>query len=482
MNYKILDVLIVLCILLIAGGSYYYNQTSGNYSMITGNIALTEIDLENPNYADPNYPVNGIFTISDEVFDMNEVDSVDFEVVVDRKDGFVYKKGYYYDYGENNWSEFLFEEATVGNSNWIADGADASISIDPEGKLKNGYNLVVTYSCEKIEGEWICGCVNADDTQCDKWMLHLFDVQNINMPAVVIEDPLDSPLGSPGNPYLIGDINDLQAMNDNLTASYILTSDMDASETIGWNSGNGFEGIGSFAEPFEGTLDGDGKVITGLFISGSLRKVGLIDVLGSRGVVRDIGLEGVDVSGSSIVGSLVGENKGLVEGSYSSGTAFTKFGVTGGLVGNNMGVIRNSYSFVDVTGNIARGGLVGTNNGVVENSYASGSISSQSNILGGLVGRNNADIEDSFSVISIDYTKADSGGLVGDQLGSISNSGWYNDLSGGECYGGGNEGCLEVLDVGYFQDSTTNAPLDVWNFNTIWQENVGGYPTLRVFN
>jgi hypothetical protein len=47
-------------------------------------------------------------------------------------------------------------------------------------------------------------------------------------------------------------VKQLQAMKDNLTASYALGNDIGASATIGWNGGVGFEPIGKFATPFTG--------------------------------------------------------------------------------------------------------------------------------------------------------------------------------------------------------------------------------------
>lgn len=50
--------------------------------------------------------------------------------------------------------------------------------------------------------------------------------------------------GTAGDPYIIYDVNDLQAMKDDLTAYYELANNIDASATSGWNGGKGFEPIG----------------------------------------------------------------------------------------------------------------------------------------------------------------------------------------------------------------------------------------------
>lgn len=59
--------------------------------------------------------------------------------------------------------------------------------------------------------------------------------------------------GTPGNPYIIDDLFDLQNVNNNLLACYELGRDIDASPTVSWNGGMGFEPIG-FANGGGGTI------------------------------------------------------------------------------------------------------------------------------------------------------------------------------------------------------------------------------------
>src|SRR5512136_1818987 len=72
-------------------------------------------------------------------------------------------------------------------------------------------------------------------------------------------------IGTPADPYMIEDVDDLQAMSNNLTAYYALANDIDASNTTGWNGGQGFEPIGNGSR-FSGGFDGRGYNITGLYI------------------------------------------------------------------------------------------------------------------------------------------------------------------------------------------------------------------------
>ena len=74
--------------------------------------------------------------------------------------------------------------------------------------------------------------------------------------------------GTEADPYVITTVQQLQEMQDDLDAYYVLGNDIDASGTASWNGGAGFEPVGSY-DPnysFTGTLDGRGHVITGLYI------------------------------------------------------------------------------------------------------------------------------------------------------------------------------------------------------------------------
>ncbi len=71
--------------------------------------------------------------------------------------------------------------------------------------------------------------------------------------------------GSEETPYRIETCQDLQDINNDLDASYVLANDIDCSITSSWNSGAGFEPIGSHDNPFLGDLDGDYNTINNLF-------------------------------------------------------------------------------------------------------------------------------------------------------------------------------------------------------------------------
>jgi len=130
-----------------------------------------------------------------------------------------------------------------------------------------------------------------------------------------------------------------------LGGNYILTQDLDASVTAIWNSSAGFKPIGTdYNNPFTGTFDGQGHVISGLVINRPTEgDMGLFGSVGSGGEIMNLGIEGGAVTGGGgHTGGLVGENFGMVTNCYATG-AVTGSGDTGGLVGVNEGTVTVSF-------------------------------------------------------------------------------------------------------------------------------------------
>jgi len=233
----------------------------------------------------------------------------------------------------------------------------------------------------------------------------------------------------------ITSVYQLQMMALDLAADYILANDIDASGTVQWNCDGtsylGFDPVGEDGNPFTGTFDGAGHVITGLRISRSTESdVGLFGYAGGA-TITDVALENVGISGDLDVGALVGHSclGTVVTDSCVSGGEIGGASLIGGLVGFNEsgGVIENSYAIIDVTGNSIVGGLVGRNHeSSIANSYAAGYV--RGSPAGGLVGINAAGtITDSYATGDVTGSWATSsyvGGLVGANIaeGLINNS------------------------------------------------------------
>jgi hypothetical protein len=200
--------------------------------------------------------------------------------------------------------------------------------------------------------------------------------------------------GSSGNPYQITNCDQLQEMNNNLAANYILVNDIDCSATSTWNSGAGFVPISLFTGTF---FDGQNHIITNLFInrpsvvSGSY--IGLFGKITTGTEIKNVGLVNVKITGDYMVGGLVAymEYSGAIIHSYVTGSV-TGNNYVGGLVGQSyFGTITNSYATDSVTASDHPvGGLVGENMGAITNCYATGRVTGSS-MVGGLIGNNYID-------------------------------------------------------------------------------------------
>ncbi|MCX6780505.1 MAG: DUF5011 domain-containing protein [Candidatus Magasanikbacteria bacterium] len=196
--------------------------------------------------------------------------------------------------------------------------------------------------------------------------------------------------GSPGTPYQIIDCLDLQAVGSHLTSSFVLSNDIDCSATQSWNSGAGFAPIGNSGSYFTGELNGNGHVITSLYINrSSSGYVGMISFMGAAGSVHDIGLVDASVTGSAYTGALFGQNiSGAIARVFTTGAVHSN-SYAGGIVGlANGGTITDSYSRATVSGDTYQGGIIGlaVSNVAVDNVYATGQNSAT--FPGGLVGNN----------------------------------------------------------------------------------------------
>jgi flagellin-like protein len=249
--------------------------------------------------------------------------------------------------------------------------------------------------------------------------------------------------GSSSSPYEIRTASDLQAMQEDRSANYIVVNDIDASGTVNWNNGQGFNPVGTYDfyqanSEFTGSFDGQNHTISNLSINRLDYYVGLFGRIGAGGEVKNVGVINVNITGESDVGGLVGDNdEGTVSNSYSTGNVTGESNTVGGLVGANDGNISNSYSTGNVTGESNRvGGLVGANDGNISNSYSTGNVTGEK-WVGSLVGRNSkGNISNSNSTGNVVDANI-AGGLVGyNWEGNISNSYSTGNVTGAYHVGG----------------------------------------------
>ena len=180
--------------------------------------------------------------------------------------------------------------------------------------------------------------------------------------------------------------------------------------------------------PFTGTFDGNGHTISGNLVgidneNFPVNKVGIIAVLGSAGIVKNLNVT-CSVSGrvDGNVGGIVGENNGGTVTNCTFSGSVSGSGNVGGIVGqNNGGSVTDCTNSGGVSGKGNVGGVVGDNSGSVTNctNDVDFGLSGSGNNFGGVVGNNSG----SFSVPPTTPPSPTSGGNLGGIVGQNSGAG-----------------------------------------------------------
>lgn len=237
----------------------------------------------------------------------------------------------------------------------------------------------------------------------------------------------DSGDGSLGNPYMISNARQLNAIRNNLSASYKLSASIDL-------SGYEWMPIGTETEPFTGTFDGSGYEISNLNIDlPNDSYIGFFGYVTNNGLVNpnifNLKLDVVNINGNGYIGSLIGYGEDVNLNQIYVTTKITasssSTGYIGGIVGyaDNSNISNSSVSGIisGIGGNI--GGLVGYLDGDINYSYSDADIYGD-NYIGGIVGYIVGNIQNVYSLGSIigDTSVRDTGGIVGYLFGNLSNS------------------------------------------------------------
>lgn len=245
--------------------------------------------------------------------------------------------------------------------------------------------------------------------------------------------------GTSDDPYRISTLTELQSVEDHLNKHFVLLNDIDASESIYWNSGKGFDPVGKEETPFTGTFDGNGQEIIGLSIQrNSTKFVGLFGHTDEANI-RSLSLIDVNIRGANETGALAGKIRGgkvsliKISGNVRGRT------YTGGLTGfNHSGLIEFVIVESNVFGRSYVGGLAGINRGRILQSSFNGEAKASGHNLGGLAG-NNYDglIAESFSKGAVAGESVSSvGGISGSNGGNIFRSYSVAEVSGRAYVGG----------------------------------------------
>ncbi len=244
--------------------------------------------------------------------------------------------------------------------------------------------------------------------------------------------------GTPLDPYQIATPADLAEVNDYLSASYIMTADIDLS-AITYD-----KAVIAHSSQFRGTFDGNGYKITGLKITTNNNNTGLIGQT-SGAIIANLGIE------QAVMSAGTKENIAVLCGYSFNGTSILNCYVTGtvsggssvgGLVGyNQTSSVENCYSLCNINGSSKGsrvGGLIGYNfnNSPVDNCYATGTVSGN-NEVGGLIGKNQTTtVSNCYATGAVSGAKS-IGGLLGyNQAGETTNCYATGNITGEENSGG----------------------------------------------
>ncbi|MCX8064726.1 MAG: PASTA domain-containing protein [Candidatus Hydrogenedentes bacterium] len=271
----------------------------------------------------------------------------------------------------------------------------------------------------------------------------------------------------------ISNILELQNIGNNplypVNGEYTLTQDIDASDTVNWNGGQGFTPIGTVGVPFSGRLNGMGFKVIGLYIDrASTDYVGLFGVVSSTGIVENLGIKDAYIKGRNYVGAFVGRSTGTLSNCQLLDSEVAGLEYTGGITGHNLGTVRKSYGVGYITGTTFVGGVVGRNGNLVEQCYSEGSVvgdTSVGGVAGASIGKN-VTITRCYSHSSVLGYSSNVGGLVG----SFTLNGKVRHCySTGSVAGSSNTGGL----IGYRSSGLVQS--SYWNIQTSgWSTSSGG--------
>ena len=248
-------------------------------------------------------------------------------------------------------------------------------------------------------------------------------------------------LGTEQNPYEISTATQLKAINNNLSACYKLTANIDL-------NGEDFTPLGNAESgTFSGIFDGNGFTISNLNIF-SGKFAGLFGC--NEATIKNVKLSGIYVYGTRYIGGVVGQNTTL-------GSVF------------NCSVSSGDIEADDGINEIYAGGIIGYNEGFVEGTFSNNAnlkINNESSlaVAGGIIGKNNSvysvNITDSTNTGNVSASSSSSssysGGFVGNNdngaitISNSTNTGNVSDSNSSSGYSGGfvgyNSGILTITD------------------------------------
>ena len=249
---------------------------------------------------------------------------------------------------------------------------------------------------------------------------------------------------------------------------------------------------------YTGTFDGGGHTITGLTVTTNDEYAGLFGWLGKAGTVKNVVMEGVQITNNrswiAFAGGVVGSSWGTIENCSVSGSVSGTVYV-GGVVGAQIdGSITGCSSSATVKGTLNVGGVAGQTNSsaTLTACYATGNvtleIAPKKNIAGGgLVGMNaGSSLLACYATGNVTSTGSSTGyvhigGFLGDNYITVTACYWKNNHEQGIGYNRNSTGATKVDgSVVTWQKAVDAMNTALQNAGSEWRyELKGALPTLR---
>ena len=271
-----------------------------------------------------------------------------------------------------------------------------------------------------------------------------------------------------------------------------LTADIDL-------TGKDWTPIGTdYDNSYKGTFDGGGHTITGLTFTTNDEFAGLFGWLNRAGTVKNVVMEGVQITSNQIyggsIGGVVGSGWGTIENCSVSGSVSGTVYV-GGVVGVQIGgSITGCSSSATVKGTVDVGGVAGQTNSsaTLTACYATGNvtieIAPKKNIAGGgLVGMNaGSSLLACYATGNVTSTGSSTGymhigGFLGNNYTTVTAGYWKNNHEQGIGYNRESTGATKVDgSVVTWQNAVDAMNTALQNAGSEWRYELNGaLPTLR---
>ena len=264
-------------------------------------------------------------------------------------------------------------------------------------------------------------------------------------------------------------------------------------------TGKGWTPIGTdYDNSYKGTFDGGGHTITGLTFTTNDEYAGLFGWLNRAGTVKNVVMEGVQITSNQIyggsIGGVAGYSWGTIENCSVSGSVSGTVYV-GGVVGAQIdGSITGCSSSATVKGMVDVGGVAGQTNSsaTLTACYATGNviieINPKKNIAGGgLVGMNaGSSLLACYATGNVTSTgsstgKVHIGGFLGNNYTTVTACYWKNNHEQGIGYNRESTGATKVDGTGVTWKNAVDAMnTALQNAGSEWRYELNGaLPTLR---